>query len=63
VDLPSVELVPGVLVPDEANFLYADVYVPTTRDGGNWEEVDYGQRLKTLDATDSRDDSAGSSAT
>jgi hypothetical protein len=37
VDLPSVELVPGVLVPGEANFLYADVYVPTTRDGGNWE--------------------------
>ena len=55
-DEPWVEVVPAVLVPSESNILYADVWVPVTTNGGSWEQVGYGQQLRTLDAADRRID-------
>lgn len=49
---PTVEIVPTALVSDNANILYASGEVPVTRDGGQWEFVDYGAQLHTLDNAD-----------
>ncbi|MBE1551917.1 hypothetical protein GGC64_006004 [Mycobacterium sp. OAS707] len=51
-DQPAVEVVPGVLVADGSNILYAEAWVPVTRDGGEWERADYGAELGALDAAD-----------
>lgn len=39
---PNVEIVPGVLFSDGADHYHADCKVPVTRDGGSWEDSDYG---------------------
>ena len=39
---PNVEIVPGVLFSDGADSFHADCKVPVTRDGGSWENSDYG---------------------
>jgi hypothetical protein len=51
-DLPAVEVVPGVLDSDGSNILYADAWVPVTRNGGDWEKADYGAELRALDSVD-----------
>lgn len=39
---PNVEIVPGVLFSDGASSFHARCRVPVTRDGGSWEDSDYG---------------------
>jgi hypothetical protein len=49
---PTVEIVPTAFVSDNANILYASGEVPVTRDGGQWEFVDYGAQLNALNNAD-----------
>ena len=43
-----VEIVPGVLVNRESNMLSATCWVPITREGGTWEQSDYGAEWSAI---------------
>jgi hypothetical protein len=51
-DGPAVEIVPGVLLDDGSNILSARGMVPVTRDGGRWENADYGAEWQTISSLD-----------
>lgn len=44
----NVEVVPGVLFPGASDILHARCKVPVTRDGGSWEDSDYGAEYEAL---------------
>jgi hypothetical protein len=50
---PNVEIVPGVLFSEGADNFHADCKVPVTRNGGAWEDSDYGAEFDNFTALNS----------